>query len=111
MAREHRLLLIELAAGANAAGHACHQIAQALSVGRVYPARRQFGNQCIETTGLYLRDVGKPTLPQSLRVGNRACIEQHQPLDALTLPAEYLEREVAAERQTDQREPRRRMRK
>lgn len=107
-AREHRLLLVELTTVTDAARHASHQAAHTGSIRRVHPARRQLRDQGIDPPGLHLRNVGEATLPHSLCIGNGTRIEQHEPFDALELPSDYLEREIAAQRQAYQREPRRR---
>jgi hypothetical protein len=99
----------ELALGADAPGHASHQIAQARSMRRVHPARGQLGDESIDAAGLHLRNVVEATLSPGLRIGNRARIQQHQTFDALTLSTDHLECDIAAKRKADQREPSRRM--
>ncbi len=82
-----------------------HQATQLRAVRRMHPANWQFGNECIDATGLHLGDVGQPPLSQRLIVGDGARIEQNEPFYTLKLPPNDLERKIAAERKADQGEP------
>ena len=97
--------------GADAARHARHQLGQA----------RPVWSGCIQRSG---SSGIKASMPPSCTLamsasrpcrsvsvsGDGARIEQHQALEALELPADNIERKIAAERQADQRETRRRVR-
>src|SRR5439155_10904351 len=73
------------------------------------PSGRQLGNQRLDTAFSHLGDVGVATCAPRRVIGYRGRVHQYQTLEALQLPSNELERDIATERETDQREARRRI--
>src|SRR5512141_1372225 len=70
------------------------------------PACGQLGNQRFNTTFSDLGNVGQaPRAPRRV-IGYRGRIHQYETLNALQLPSNNLEGEIAAERESNQREAR-----
>src|ERR1700686_2269186 len=73
------------------------------------PSCGQLGNQRLDTAFSHFGDVGETACAARWVIGYRPRIHQYQTLEALQLPSNDLEGEIATERETYQREARRRI--